>query len=92
MYRKLLFIAGFLLLMLSACKEQQPLVGKRYLNQNWEFSQAGTDTWHMAEVPGCVHTDLMDNGIIEDPFYRGNEDSVQWVSEKMGLSDLFPYR
>jgi beta-mannosidase len=82
MDRKLLFIAGFLLLMFSACEEQQPLVGKRYLNQNWEFSQAGTDTWHMAEVPGCVHTDLMANGIIEDPFYRGNEDSVQWVSEK----------
>lgn len=37
--------------------------------------------WMAAEVPGTVHTDLLANGKIEDPFYRDNELKVQWVSE-----------
>ena len=35
-----------------------------------------------AKVPGTIHTDLMYNGIIEDPFYRLNESKVQWVDKK----------
>ena len=30
-----------------------------------------------ATVPGTVHTDLMDNKLIDDPFYRLNERGVQ---------------
>ena len=35
-----------------------------------------------ASVPGFVHTDLMTNGLIPDPFYGTNEDSVQWVDKQ----------
>ena len=31
------------------------------------------------EVPGCVHTDLLREGIIKDPFYRYNGDECQWI-------------
>ena len=34
-----------------------------------------------ASVPGCIHTDLMDNGLIEDPYYRDNEISQMWIGE-----------
>ena len=34
-----------------------------------------------ATVPGCVHTDLLDAGLIDDPYYRDNELSVLWVGE-----------
>ncbi len=34
-----------------------------------------------ATVPGCVHTDLMDAGVIPDPAVGLNEPVVQWVSE-----------
>ncbi len=33
-----------------------------------------------ASVPGCVHTDLMDAGLITDPAIGMNEAACQWVS------------
>ena len=35
--------------------------------------------WLDATVPGTVHTDLMACGLIPDPFYRMQENDVQWV-------------
>ncbi|WP_330173146.1 glycoside hydrolase family 2 protein [Streptomyces sp. NBC_01498] len=32
-----------------------------------------------ARVPGCVHTDLLDAGLIEDPFLALNETAVAWI-------------
>jgi len=52
------------------------------LKDNWKFSDSEKVEWMKAEVPGCVHTDLIRNGIIEDPFYRLNEHDVQWVDKK----------
>ena len=54
----------------------------RFLHEGWKFRQAGEETWCAATVPGCVHTDLLDNGFIDDPFYRDNEQKLQWIEEK----------
>jgi beta-mannosidase len=35
-----------------------------------------------ASVPGTVHTDLLAQGKIPDPFYRMQERDVQWVEEE----------
>jgi beta-mannosidase len=51
------------------------------LNGSWQVAKAGTGDWIDAEVPGCIHTDLLAAGKIADPFYRDNEKSVQWVGE-----------
>jgi beta-mannosidase len=48
---------------------------------DWQVSQAGTNDWIPATVPGCVHTDLLAAGKIPDPFYQENEKKVQWVTE-----------
>ena len=48
----------------------------------WDFRQSGSEHWIKASVPGCVHTDLMSAGLIDDPFYGRNEKSIQWVGEK----------
>ncbi|MGE5318071.1 MAG: glycosyl hydrolase 2 galactose-binding domain-containing protein, partial [Chloroflexota bacterium] len=48
---------------------------------NWQFRQAGTIKWYDAKVPGCIHTDLLQNGLIEDPFYRTNEELLQWIDK-----------
>ena len=48
---------------------------------DWQFRQAGTTEWLPATVPGTVHTDLMAAGKIEDPYYRLNERSVQWIDK-----------
>lgn len=35
--------------------------------------------WFSAQVPGTVHTDLLAQSMIPDPFYRMQELDVQWV-------------
>jgi beta-mannosidase len=34
-----------------------------------------------ATVPGCVHTDLLDEGLIPDPLLGRNEELVGWIGE-----------
>jgi beta-mannosidase len=36
---------------------------------------------YRAEVPGCVHTDLMAAGVIPDPYLDGNEASLSWMHD-----------
>ncbi|MBC8479570.1 MAG: glycoside hydrolase family 2 protein [FCB group bacterium] len=55
---------------------------KRELNTGWEFRQAGSDSWQSATVPGVVHTDLLRNNKIEEPFFRTNEWDLQWIDKK----------
>lgn len=67
---------------------------KKYvLNKNWKFKldkkadgfnkhlANKISKWIPAEVPGTVHTDLLSNKIIDDPFYADNEHKVEWISE-----------
>ena len=49
------------------------------IKENWRFRKAGDSTWRTASVPGCVHTDLLDSGEIDDPFFRLNEKNQQWI-------------
>jgi beta-mannosidase len=51
------------------------------LNAGWKFREAGKTEWLPATVPGCVHTDLLANKAIEDPFYRDNEKNLQWIGK-----------
>ena len=51
-------------------------------NSKWTFHEKGSDKVLHARVPGCVQMDLMANGEIPDPYYRTNEDSLQWIGEK----------
>ncbi|MGC1436136.1 MAG: glycoside hydrolase family 2 protein [Terriglobales bacterium] len=61
----------------------------RTLDSGWQFHAVGnTDhadikQWHPAQVPGVVHTDLLRNSLIPDPFDRDNEFRLQWI----GLTD-----
>jgi beta-mannosidase len=51
------------------------------LQAGWQFREVGKDAWNPATVPGCVHTDLLNNKLIEDPFYRDNEQKQQWIGK-----------
>src|SRR5689334_4885379 len=51
------------------------------MESGWRFREVGKDAWHAASVPGCVHTDLLKNKLIEDPFYRDNEKKLQWIGK-----------
>ena len=50
---------------------------------DWQFDYNGK--LYPASVPGFIHTDLMANDLIPDPYYGTNEDSVQWVSDSVWL-------
>ena len=63
---------------LLGCSQVQPT--KRIeLSSDWKFRKAGDTAWLPAHVPGCVHTDLLENKQIPDPFYRKNELAVKWI-------------
>src|SRR2546423_641356 len=84
--KKLLTAAAFLLLLLAAhtVLAQTPKSSpkaKIFLYSGWKFREAGKGEWRAAAVPGCVHTDLLANKLIEDPFYRDDEPKLQWIGK-----------
>lgn len=64
-------------LALASCSARE---NERVELTDWQFEYC--KQWYPATVPGFIHTDLMANGIIEDPYYGSNEDSVQWVGQR----------
>ena len=51
------------------------------LHTGWQLYHPKLQRWIPATVPGVVQQDLIRQGLLPDPGYRANEDSVQWVSE-----------
>ena len=76
------FIQGFHLffLFVTAGYGQTPVPARQPLNQNWTFSWL--EKSYTATVPGCIHTDLHDNGLIPDPFTGTADSSLQWIGKK----------
>lgn len=52
------------------------------LNGRWAVSMAGSTDSIPAVVPGCIHTDLLAAKRIPDPYFRANENDMQWIGEK----------
>jgi beta-mannosidase len=50
-----------------------------FINENWQFRRVGSNDWLPGKVPGTVHSDLKINKLINDPFFRLNENDVQWI-------------
>jgi beta-mannosidase len=46
----------------------------------WEFKELRNQNWRPAKVPGTIHTDLLAQKVIGDPFFRDNEKWLQWIS------------
>jgi beta-mannosidase len=82
--RRLMIMLPLLFLFLIAgCGVKKELTVKiMEIKDGWQFKKKGDDTWYKAVVPGCVHTDLMACGLLENPFYRNNESKAQWVEQK----------
>lgn len=71
-----------LCLSLIAISLQTNAVERQNMNDGWTFGQARLSKRYPATVPGVVHTDLMANGIIEDPFFGLNERGAQWIDKE----------
>ena len=62
---------------------------KQSLLLGWEFQRSGEHDWYPAIVPGCVHLDLIEQGLIDDPFFGENEKQVQWIGETDWIYRLY---
>jgi beta-mannosidase len=79
--RKLALLA--LVAALTACQPPSPSVYSVELSEGWSVSGADTFTAGFpAQLPGTIHTDLLANNFIEDPFWRDNEMKLQWIGEE----------
>src|SRR5882672_1510819 len=65
----------------SQTRSPVPAKIKAPLLTGWQFREVGKEDWRPAIVPGCVHTDLLNNKLIDDPFYRDNEQKLQWIGK-----------
>jgi len=76
----------FILSLIIGCTTHPPPnpnpLSRQELHRDWEFRMVGDEKWLPATVPGVVHTDLLNGGVIEDPFYRTNEKDLQWIGEE----------
>jgi len=77
-----LFFISVLKLSWACPQSEKQLLIQKELTTEWFFTESGSEDWYPAKIPGCIHTDLMLNGIIQDPFYRLNERNVQWIDKE----------
>lgn len=82
MHRKIQYILLLMLLFTTLAPAMAKDKNRISLNEEWLFKQSTSQNWLPAHVPGAVHTDLLDNRMIDDPFYGVNEKSLQWIGEK----------
>uniref|UniRef100_A0A7N8WK97 Beta-mannosidase n=1 Tax=Mastacembelus armatus TaxID=205130 RepID=A0A7N8WK97_9TELE len=61
----------------SSVTEQQRTVS---LNGKWGLSSSDGSLSLTAQVPGCVHSALQQQGYIQDPYFRFNDVSYQWIA------------
>lgn len=52
------------------------------LNGTWNWCDMESKEWHKGSVPGTVLTDMMDGGLIEDPYWRTNEYETRELSRR----------
>jgi beta-mannosidase len=50
--------------------------------ENWRFKNTKDKEWYTALVPGTVHTDLLHNKKIPDPFLADNESKLQYIESE----------
>ncbi|KAM6439989.1 beta-mannosidase isoform 1-T1 [Liasis olivaceus] len=78
-----------LAVLLAACRGGFPLgsgfpspagAAVHTLRGSWRVNNANGSLALKAEVPGCVHTALLREGLIQDPYYRFNDLVYRWIS------------
>lgn len=55
---------------------------KQSLNGAWQMRRVGDDAFLPAVVPGSVYVDLLQNGQMEDPFFKDNENKACKLMEE----------
>ena len=73
----------FVMITLFSCsKEERKSYEVHDFHGSWEFKEDGTEEWMRAKIPGSVHQNLLEQSLINDPFYRDEIISQKWVAQK----------
>lgn len=83
--RRMLILCSLSILLLfgiSGCSEIENNSNRIALNDNWKFRNTDDTTYIKASVPGLVQLDLLNAGIINNPFWGANSDSIQWIENE----------
>ena len=84
-YRSIKNFGIFICWVMGICACQQKPIDNYTvvrLNKGWTYEDVEGEHKGSAIVPGTIHTDLLNNNQIEDPFYRTNEKDLQWIDKK----------
>ena len=73
---------AIVVMLLFASAMQLSAQNRQYLHEGWIFGEARFPNRYSAQVPGVVHTDLLRQGLIDDPYVGLNERKVQWVDKE----------
>lgn len=84
-FKKYVIIA--LLLLVGGTAIATPI--RKEIDSGWKFRQGRMPNWYPATVPGVIHTDLLANKIIEDPFFRLNERGQQWIDKEDWMYETY---
>ncbi len=70
------------MMMLFVSNQPMSAQERQYLHEGWTFGEARLPNRYPAQVPGVVQTDLLRQGLIDDPYIAMNERKVQWVDKE----------
>ncbi len=80
--KRLIILALILAPMVSEAQVDRSPLRQPLRTGQWEFRQANTPSWKPVKIPVTAHTALLQNGMIEDPFWRDNEEKLQWIEKE----------
>ncbi|XP_034886070.1 beta-mannosidase isoform X2 [Mirounga leonina] len=70
-----------LLLLLALCGAGSTALGRSLsLRGSWRIRSGNGSLELPGRVPGCVHSALLQRGLIQDPYYRFNDLNYRWIS------------
>ncbi|XP_025729303.1 beta-mannosidase isoform X1 [Callorhinus ursinus] len=70
-----------LLLLLALCRAGPTALGRSLsLRGSWRIRSGNGSLELPGRVPGCVHSALLQRGLIQDPYYRFNDLNYRWIS------------
>lgn len=76
-----ILLVSFLSMVASFSQSKKENISMRTIAENWTFKEVNGTYAGKATIPGTIHTDLLFNKLIEDPFYRVNEKKLQWIDK-----------
>ncbi|XP_033869509.2 beta-mannosidase isoform X1 [Acipenser ruthenus] len=65
---------------ISGTAPHKPGLETYSLEGKWKINNANNSLALVADVPGCVHSALLKQGLIQDPYYRFNDLAHRWIS------------